>query len=97
MNEKLEAIRQACIAANPGIVSIRRKKQQRTIGEVCDDDPPIHLADVLLAIMKAVDGRKSSEVQRIFYRLAHLWNCYADDLTQQSVETIEFLYGLVAA
>lgn len=56
---------------------------------------PIRFADVLLAILKTKDGCTKGEMKDILLELAYLWNCFADNLSQQSPETLQFLSGLL--
>jgi hypothetical protein len=124
--EKLEAIRQKCIEANPEIAwskpgcrmvlrgdawwehaiqvedrllfnETTRKLEKLGIGRNWKIiGRPIRLADVLLVLMKLLrDGQSASKVKDDLYRLAHLWNCFEDDLTKQSPETIDFLFTLL--
>jgi hypothetical protein len=85
MNQKLKAVKNACIAANPQI----DKDEARGIifGR------PIRLADVLLAMTRVLNGE---EAQRPVLELIDDWNLRADDLEKQSEETINFLYDLLA-
>jgi hypothetical protein len=70
-------------------------KQFNEVAQVLDR--PIRLADVLLAIGSkyAVDG--AGEIYRSGYLTGDsVWNLRADDLEQQSEETISFLYELLS-
>jgi hypothetical protein len=51
---------------------------------------PIRLADVLLAIEHSTD-----DISILYEFIYHRWNLRADDLTQQSEETITFFYDLL--
>ncbi|HKQ06151.1 MAG TPA: hypothetical protein VJ464_13530 [Blastocatellia bacterium] len=104
MNEKLETIRQACIKANPDIFIEGCESGK----ENCDcwwhkNYPPdgnkyrpICLADVLLAIEgKSYDGWPAGYQLITSRNIRRPWNPRTDDLTQQSEETINFLYELL--
>lgn len=95
--EKVEAIRQACIKANPEIDTtywISPKDPYEGIEDCKEVTRPIRLADVLLA--KECINRAREMYNRYTYETVEKWNLHADDLTQQSPETIDFLYGLLA-
>jgi hypothetical protein len=103
MNEKLQFIREKCIAANPEIVL--RLGEANGISLV--KHPPIRLADVLLAIEEhfATDSSmKINDIQSEIVSHTYLngkyirppyWNLRADDLEKQSRECLAFLYNLL--
>jgi hypothetical protein len=133
MNEKLEAIRQACIKANPEIVELKFGCQLSLLGrryavfgqclnvwQIVSIERdlfhstslpngadtfgvnaiygrPIRLSDVLLA-MNVQLFKDSWDLPVLDYdgsKIIALWNLRKDDLTQQSPETIDFLYDLL--
>lgn len=72
------------------------KTKLKDIKQNCKWENEIRLADVLLALMKFyLDGKKSSEVKDILYKLAHEWNCFDDNLDNQFDETKQFLIDLL--
>lgn len=96
--DKIEAIRTACVKANPN-------KDFRYCWE-CDEGAKARLADVLNAIMHTerivciasnerfeVLNKDTNQWEPVF----RVWCLTADDLTQQSDETIDFLYSLLYA
>lgn len=93
-NDKLEIIRQKCIAANPEIGTARAH---------WPFEREIRLADVLLAIphlkprdhRNIVRGQAESAGNVGFMTVICEWNLRADDLREQSPETIEFLHSLL--
>jgi hypothetical protein len=99
MNEKLQFIREKCIAANPD-----------KIWEVAYDDiyrriEPCRLGDVLLAFQgQGIATKMAIDENGYFYLFAGgsfgredecSWNLRADDLEKQPEETISFLYDLL--
>lgn len=96
--EKLVAIKQRCIEANPelevyvGVYHDGPKKGQAMRVPA----RPIRLADVLLALRfhkVRVDlrGHSTMEAGVVYY-----WNLRADDLSAQSDETIDYVHSLLA-
>lgn len=112
--ERLGAVRQKCIEANPTIVRWGGfDLAKMALGGVPESAPdevrPIRLADVLLAIGKAMTRGNSYFVDadggfhewfapqgRLDLRTVGRWNLRADDLSQQSEETIDFIASLLA-
>src|SRR5438270_678262 len=99
-DEQLEAIRDACVKANPdkACPTIELK------GDKCCEHS-IRLADVLLA-MEVKDPNNRYQVRTSGHigtispvsPMTHVytrWNLPADDLTLQPDETINFLYALL--
>lgn len=108
--ERLAAIRQKCIEANPNIT--KEGVAVTFTGNVATDaklvSRPIRLADVLLAIEAEHKFNSNPEpaiaakidlVTNVYRQgvLLHerYWNLRADDLEQQSDETIAFLHSLL--
>jgi hypothetical protein len=96
-DQQLEAIRAACIRANPHI-------SERSIGAVDEDtgtdmwvrDDTIRLADVLMLpdtseMLNATDEENAT----VCFRFIRMWNLRKDDLTEQSDECVAFLYNLL--
>lgn len=87
--DQLEFIRQKCIEANPALK------------ERSDHCYRIRLADVLLAIVKAEAkklGDKYSGIpicEKQFALVIRRWNLRKDSLSDQSLETSEFIYELL--
>lgn len=104
MNDKLQLIREKCIAANPKIETINdcscrfcSKDNHQTIKLF---GRPLRLADVLLVIQ--IKNNEQYKDERALYATrgdVHLvvtfWDLHNDDLEQQSEETINFLYELL--
>lgn len=98
-DEQIEAVRKACIAANPDIKILFQEPNIYESGA-------IRLADMLLAVgdawRKDLDvamqslPRYRAALNRNIVEVIKRWHLRADDLTQQSDETIEFLAGLLA-
>lgn len=100
--EKLEAIRGVCIAANS---DIERPAGRGRHGDFLVEDRPVRLADILLAIEKTKEGTEVAidtmgefrmrdrdgyhETQQIW------WNLYKDNINDQSDEFINFAYSLL--
>ena len=110
MNDKLTLIREKCIAANPEIKGVfcegcgipwkdAKSTCPRYVSDPCYPSPererPIRLADVLLAIETAAKKRVDENEGEMAHVSVHLWNLRADDLQQQSEETINFLHELL--
>jgi hypothetical protein len=110
MNEKLELIRQACIAANPNRrwedLGNCKRHWADDFSQTCSCPPdserklPCRLADVLLAIKSthyALDseGEFMLHADGSWHYAGPIWNLRNDDLSQQSNECIEFLYDLL--
>lgn len=108
MNDKIQAIREAVIRANPEAGELKHYE----CGSCGADDElhyrPIRLADVLLAINLAISNSPARDdedddsnaehqtwLQESVLRLLDLWNLRADNLTQQSPACIDFLYSLL--
>jgi hypothetical protein len=102
MNDKLQFIREKCIAANPEI----RVDDHCFCGRTFDR--PIRLADVLLAIGKHLEIAYACDEAGWFWKdndegdgdwnligSSGRWNLRADDLEKQREETINFLYKLL--
>lgn len=103
--EKLDHIRQRCIAANPGI---KRIVQRDTTGTFRDDvlleeeERPIRLADVLLAAQErfsvayTADAELANQqrMEEFTLKLLELWNLRDDNLKSQSEVLVAFLYAL---
>lgn len=87
--EKLEAIRGVCVKANDeiiveGDIIYRLGKEDRDC---------LHLADILLAITPHLTNSDyDNDKDR---KIIDLWNLRNDDLTDQSEQTITFLYDLL--
>jgi len=109
MNEKLEAIRQACIKANPEIVVNKHAqliKFDHSV-EYFEQCRPIRLVDVLLAGVTGMEYAVSEDGH--FLKLSGVtetglntyegigiyWNLRTDDLIKQSEECIGFLYDIL--
>jgi hypothetical protein len=100
-DQKLEAIRAKCIAANP-----QEKPWMSESERVWDDAVrPVRLADVLLAIpIAAVTLQLWPDRLWITYTdpghdgAAHdgAWELTKDDLSLQSQETIDFIHSLLS-
>lgn len=97
--EKLEAIRDACIKANP-------KRDWMGDDNGYPYQEPCRLADVLLAIgdqglvslsvHSAGDFGTASFIWEPIGSMKHMtWNLLNDDLRDQSPETVDFLYQLL--
>jgi len=117
-NEKIEAIRMACIAVNPEIVELKfgcvyrcKKKgyghcltipmltkdgpvKRNTEGEFVRDEyikeiigRPIRLADVLNI------NRYISDLNVL--AIVRFWNLGNDNLLNQNIDTIDFIYDLI--
>lgn len=84
--EQLDLIRAACIEANVKILT-RANKWHGIGGE---DD--IRLADVLLAIN---ESKKRPYGYDVLMEIVAYWNLRKDDLSEQSVECVAFLAGLL--
>jgi len=114
MNEKLQLTREKCIAANlekerKELMCPECKRQVVTHGTAILRQPPIRLADVLLAIGTLKRFSPAPEAFSIGEHLsldffAHgddanrfriSWNLRADSLEQQSEETVKFLWELL--
>ena len=94
--DKLQTIREACIKANP------KKEWEEYFPDAGDHrgvavDIPCRLAAVLLAIDEKFVEENSGNwgVEETQSKLVKLWNLRNDDLSQQSEETINFLYDLL--
>lgn len=98
-NDKLEIIKQKCIAANPEIGTARAH---------WPFEREIRLADVLLAVDVFRNGKNEhgysvrhtgriyeDDLNSVAKKQVGVWNLRADDLQEQSPETIEFLYSLL--
>jgi hypothetical protein len=104
IEEKIQAIRQMCIEANPEILTKHLNCQNcfrlhgfcRCVVSAFITDRPIRLADVLLAmsdprlIITSHKGEFRFEGQESAY-----WNLREDDLTKQSPDTLDFLFTLL--
>jgi len=101
MEEKLKAIREKCIVANPILGTLEECAYCRH-----EFRRHIHLADVLLARivrkdpeidmlggMRAWAGKRENDEWRMIY----WWNLRDDDLEHQSGDCINFLYELFKA
>lgn len=101
--EQREAIRQKCIKANPNRIHFCCKYGTYDDNEFCDycleHARPIRLADILLAIdeKNRVAGMKGWNLITVdaAFKIISLYDLRADDLEQQSEETINFLYKLL--
>lgn len=95
--DKYKSVREAIIKANP----FRHEPWEYDTGEPVGSGyikhNPCRLADVVLATMKNKDGCTKKELADILLQFAYLWDCLQDSLEDQSPETIEFLYELLAA
>lgn len=90
--QKIEAIREKCVAANP--------EKEWILGDERNYDAPARLADVLLAIKLSFDGGtltgRLEETKQAIHDLADFrWNLRVDDLSLQSPETINFLFEIL--
>ncbi len=91
--EQLETIRAACIRANPDRAWIRY--------EDVDTEWPVRLADVLWAWHEKADKDLQDKdiiplpMRAMYGKIALHWNLRKDDLTEQSDETISFLYDIL--
>ena len=100
-NDKLNFIRQKCIEANPNRSEGWDEDSGRPTGSGYMDFMPCRLADVLLVIKKMyMNGTLQKEGEfkngtEWFGEIAWDWNLRSDDLTQQSEETINFLFDLL--
>lgn len=103
--DKLAAIRRKIIEANPEIVAQTYRGSAETGYSIAITGRPIRLADVLVAMAGysvgiECDGMAIDRHGRFFNWLKNEehqpdWNLHADDLEQQSDETISFLYSLL--
>lgn len=87
MNDNLEIIRKAAIAANPEKEWVYFRYEGGT--ESTEYEEPIRLADVLLAISLLPPPCNDYLVSTIG------WNLRRDDLAEQSEETLAFLADLL--
>lgn len=94
--EQIAAIRAKCIEAHPEIDHIQEAAPGRS--EALIDGRPIRLADVLLAwetkyeeLPDQTIGRGMEQLWSIYCK----WSLRADDLDQQSDETISFIHDLL--
>jgi hypothetical protein len=86
--EKLEAIRKACVEANP-------KREWTMIVGGGWTESPVRLADVLLAMdakLKTPFFETANDWERFLFIK---WNLYKDSLEEQSEETVAFIYDLL--
>ena len=104
--QNIALIREKCVAANS---DIERLVGYGRHGDKLIDDRPVRLADVLLAInyYEEVVKNKNSWFDEpsniiggelILYITEAgrmIWNLRKDNLTEQSDETLEFLYNLL--
>lgn len=105
MDKKLEAIRRACIKANPNKNWSFTRECDCPSREDIQVSLPYTLSDVLLAIETKTRKQKnlySFEIAfpalfRIFYDTINWtdWNLLNDRLDVQSPETIDFLFNLL--
>jgi hypothetical protein len=110
--EHITAIREACIRANPDIAKPCPCPKggiydDGSVCQRCDGsqwwvDRPIRLADVLLAMQGmnyvTIDPSGDFWISNTGGRskLGESWDLRADDLSQQSPETIGFIHSLLA-
>lgn len=101
MNDKLNLIREKCIAANPEIGELKKFVCENCGGNDEVHYRPIHLADVLLAIAERIGFATVKELGinsfgEFFFsdNIKERWNLRTD-LENQSEETINFLYELL--
>lgn len=92
--QKLEAIRAACVKANPDIVvdeiGHENGEQAPEIERVYRE---VRLADVLLAVKPHYTNHDyDNDRDR---QMVDLWNLHKDDLTEQSDEFVDFAYQLL--
>lgn len=103
MNDKIETIREACIKANADLVELNGAEIPSRPIRLADVLLAIE-EDKQVVISKEDDGAYFGKVSNGDTRYEHdisirwspaFWNLRADDLTQQSEETINFLYDLL--
>lgn len=111
---KLEAVRAKIVEVVPDIREVFDRCMQCGYGyEFCKKtdrcrnpdyrDRPIHLADVLLALIESVDVKhhphspktRDREYTSGTLRICGKWNLRQDSLDQQSDETVTFLHSLL--
>lgn len=108
MNDKLQKITESVYKANPDKPKIKMVCHVR--GHEKSEEEPIRLADVLLAISSRGDADTPAPVWAIdtageFFDqstsdgspiyLAKYWNLLKDSLSDQSPETLQFIYELL--
>lgn len=108
--EKIEAIRKACIAANPSIQSKYHESTGNNLrckncGEpdtyenrgTCKNGSarPIGLCDILLAMEIDEDDGSDEQLQDKASTVAYMWNKYSDDFTLQEPYVVDFVYSLL--
>lgn len=106
--QKLEAVRQKCIVANPAIksrlhISRNGALRCRNCGEPDDyenhgkcekgEERPIRLADAINALRVA--NIHEDDWKEELCKLVNKWDCRTDDISSQPEETINFLYELL--
>lgn len=105
-NEQLDAIRTACIKANPEIVEQKEIHVSPLTGKHMKYDRPVRLADVLLAIDRTrcqiralIQSPDTLTIEKVGYGRSIIfdWNLRQDDLNEQSDECIAFLANLLNA
>jgi hypothetical protein len=102
--EKLQAITEACVKANNGIIMVECLGcKYRGKKHLIQSDPrPIRLADVLLAFLTddALDKYTEMEGLTMFFddlkcAIVTIWNLRKDSLSDQSDDCISFLFSLL--
>jgi hypothetical protein len=104
MNEKLQFIREKCIAANPHRAEGWDWDSGRPEGSGYMDHAPCRLADVLRAVPNEtkrlllygyLSGDRLNVWEARIMNVLSQWDTRADDLEKQSEDTINFLYELL--
>lgn len=93
-DQKIGAIRKACIGANLKIGAMAR--DGRRMVPVLNYGRPIRLADVIHALVKA-DSESVTEKQYLELLLDNTvgWDMPKDDLSLQSEECVSFIHSLL--
>jgi hypothetical protein len=91
-DEKLQAIKEKCMTANPGRVWVCSEK--------CHGCMDVRLADVLLTLKASSEQDELNlglplELHHGVKGLLAKWNLRWDDLSEQSDETIDFIHSLI--
>lgn len=96
--QHIEVVRKACVAANPEIVESHQGEEDGEIVWI-EIFRPIRLADVLLAMGRKWringSGYFDDGTGKVLGTPDPYWNLCANDLTQQSDETLKFLADLL--